>query len=75
MLYLLFEHQSTPDPWMPLRLLGYKKDIWARQFHDLVLWPEEPRTRQLLEAQQPKLDYARQGLLARGWGIAWTRPS
>ncbi len=88
LLYLLFEHQSTPDPWMPLRLLGYKKDIWARhaaefpksggvppihalvlaqveggwsvarQFHDLVLWPEDRRTRELLEGQQPKLDYA-----------------
>ncbi len=23
LLYLLFEHQSTPDPAMPLRLLGY----------------------------------------------------
>jgi predicted transposase YdaD len=23
LLYCLFEHQSTPDPWMPLRLLRY----------------------------------------------------
>ncbi len=27
-IYLLFEHQSTPDPWMPLRLLGYMLRIW-----------------------------------------------
>ncbi len=27
-LYVLFEHQSTPDPLMPLRLLGYMLRIW-----------------------------------------------
>jgi len=27
-IYILFEHQSTPDPWMPLRLLGYMLRIW-----------------------------------------------
>ncbi|MCB1224432.1 MAG: Rpn family recombination-promoting nuclease/putative transposase, partial [Verrucomicrobiales bacterium] len=27
-LYLLFEHQSTPDPWMALRLLRYMVRIW-----------------------------------------------
>jgi predicted transposase/invertase (TIGR01784 family) len=27
-LYLLLEHQSTTDPWMPLRLLGYMLRIW-----------------------------------------------
>jgi predicted transposase/invertase (TIGR01784 family) len=27
-LYLLFEHQSTMDPLMPLRLLRYELDIW-----------------------------------------------
>ncbi|GAA5126939.1 Rpn family recombination-promoting nuclease/putative transposase [Luteolibacter yonseiensis] len=27
LLYLLFEHQSTPDPAMPLRLLGYMSEI------------------------------------------------
>lgn len=26
--YLLFEHQSTPDRWMPLRLLHYLVRIW-----------------------------------------------
>ena len=26
--YLLFEHQSTPDAWMPLRLLRYMLRIW-----------------------------------------------
>lgn len=28
--YLLFEHQSTPDPLMPFRLLGYMLRIWER---------------------------------------------
>jgi len=27
-IYLLFEHQSTPDAWMPLRLLRYMLRIW-----------------------------------------------
>ncbi len=30
LLYLLFEHQSTPDPAMPLRLLGYMAEIFTR---------------------------------------------
>ena len=30
LLYLLFEHQSTPDPAMPLRLLGYMTEIFTR---------------------------------------------
>ena len=29
-LYLLFEHQSTPDYWLRLRLLGYCCRIWER---------------------------------------------
>lgn len=29
-LYLLLEHQSTADVWMPLRLLGYMLRIWER---------------------------------------------
>ena len=32
LLYLLFEHQSTPDPAMPLRLLGYTTEI-LQQYH------------------------------------------
>ena len=28
LLYCLFEHQSSPDPWMPLRLLRYIIGIW-----------------------------------------------
>ena len=28
LLYCLFEHQSTPDAWMPLRLLRYILGIW-----------------------------------------------
>ncbi|WP_256439724.1 Rpn family recombination-promoting nuclease/putative transposase [Candidatus Chloroploca mongolica] len=31
-LYLLFEHQSTPDPWMRLRLLNYMCRIWDESF-------------------------------------------
>jgi predicted transposase/invertase (TIGR01784 family) len=27
-LYFLFEHQSGPDPWMPLRIAGYTLRIW-----------------------------------------------
>lgn len=30
LLYLLFEHQSTVDRWMPLRLLQYMIGIWQR---------------------------------------------
>ena len=30
LIYLLFEHQSTIDPSMPLRLLGYMVEIWRR---------------------------------------------
>ena len=30
LLYLLFEHQSTPDSVMPLRLLGYVTEIFTR---------------------------------------------
>lgn len=30
LLYLLFEHQSTPDPGMPLRLLGYMTEIFLQ---------------------------------------------
>ncbi len=29
-MYLLFEHQSSPDPWMPFRLLRYCCRIWVR---------------------------------------------
>jgi predicted transposase YdaD len=30
LLYVLFEHQSTFDPWLPLRLLRYMLRIWER---------------------------------------------
>lgn len=30
LVYLLFEHQSTFDPWLPLRLLEYQLRIWER---------------------------------------------
>ncbi|MCB9744667.1 MAG: Rpn family recombination-promoting nuclease/putative transposase [Alphaproteobacteria bacterium] len=32
--YLLFEHQSTPDPWMPFRLLVYMLRVWERWRRD-----------------------------------------
>ena len=33
-LYLLFEHQSTPDAWMPFRLLKYCCRIWEAEIRD-----------------------------------------
>jgi predicted transposase YdaD len=33
-IYVLFEHQSTVDPRMPLRLLRYMTKIWERVEHD-----------------------------------------
>ncbi len=44
LLYLLFEHQSTPDPLMSLRLLGYLLEIFQRhrQEHGLPLPPVIP---------------------------------
>ena len=43
-LYLLFEHQSRPDPAMPLRLLGYATEILAQHHktHGLPLPPVLP---------------------------------
>lgn len=37
LLYLLFEHQTTVAPAMPLRLLGYMTEIWTRHEKDLGL--------------------------------------
>ena len=44
LLYLIFEHQSTPDPAMPLRLLGYVTEIFTRHHkaHGLPLPPVLP---------------------------------
>jgi predicted transposase/invertase (TIGR01784 family) len=44
LLYLLFEHQSSPDPSMPLRLLGYLTEIFTRHHktHGLPLPPVLP---------------------------------
>ncbi len=44
LLYLLFEHQSTVDPAMPLRLLGYIGEILTQQHkaHGLPLPPVLP---------------------------------
>ena len=32
--YMLFEHQSSPDPWMPFRLLRYCCRIWEAERRD-----------------------------------------
>jgi predicted transposase/invertase (TIGR01784 family) len=44
LLYLIFEHQSTVDPTMPLRLLGYVGEILTQQHkaHGLPLPPMLP---------------------------------
>lgn len=44
LLYLLFEHQSTPDPTMPLRLLNYVTEIFNQhqKVHGLPLPPVLP---------------------------------
>jgi len=34
LLYLLFEHQSSPDKWMRFRLLKYKTRIWDELFKE-----------------------------------------
>ena len=34
LLYLLFEHQSKPDPWMRFRLLKYMCRIWDESFKE-----------------------------------------
>jgi predicted transposase/invertase (TIGR01784 family) len=39
LLYLLFEHQSRPDRWMPRRLLRYVDRVWDESFK---LFPEQP---------------------------------
>ena len=39
-MYLLFEHQSSPDPWMPLRLLRYCCRIWEADRRDDPDWRE-----------------------------------
>jgi hypothetical protein len=34
LLYLLFEHQSGPERWMPLRMLGYEERVWQWHLRD-----------------------------------------
>ncbi|MDT0202713.1 Rpn family recombination-promoting nuclease/putative transposase [Nocardioides sp. AE5] len=33
-LFVLLEHQSTPDPWMAWRMLGYQVRIWERHLKE-----------------------------------------
>ncbi|MEY3896749.1 MAG: hypothetical protein RLZZ214_2269 [Verrucomicrobiota bacterium] len=44
LLYLLFEHQSSPDPTMPLRVLGYVTEIYTKHHksHGFPLPPVLP---------------------------------
>ena len=42
LLYVLFEHQSTPSRWMRFRLLEYCCRIWADAVHDDETRPELP---------------------------------
>ena len=44
-LYVLLEHQSTPDPWLRLRLLKYSIRIWER---DRQRHPKEGRLRPIV---------------------------
>ncbi|MCY4377612.1 MAG: Rpn family recombination-promoting nuclease/putative transposase [Spirochaetaceae bacterium] len=44
-LYVLLEHQSTPDPWLRLRLLKYSIRIWER---DRRRHPQEERLRPIV---------------------------
>ena len=44
-LYVLLEHQSTPDPWLRLRLLKYSIRIWER---DRRRHPTEERLRPIV---------------------------
>ena len=44
-LYLLFEHQSSPDKWMRRRLIRYMDRIWDKSFKD---HPEQKQLRPIL---------------------------
>ena len=41
-LYILFEHQSTPEPRMAWRLLRYMTRIWDQEAGEGPLWPIVP---------------------------------
>src|SRR6266581_7826380 len=59
LLYLLFEHQSTKDRWMPLRLLRYMGQIWQRQIDEQPAAPGLPPIVPLVLAQ-----------VAGGWKVS-----
>jgi predicted transposase YdaD len=59
LVYVLFEHQSTPDRWMPLRLLTYMSRIWEA-------WRKGNPTSYKLPPILPMVLY--QG--AEGWTVA-----
>jgi predicted transposase/invertase (TIGR01784 family) len=48
LVYVLVEHQSEPDPWMPQRLYEYIGRIWARWRRERprpVVWASSRRRR------------------------------
>ena len=49
-IYLLLEHQSSVDPWMPLRLLGYMVRLWE-------LWRKQNPKKKKLPGIIPVLFY------------------
>ncbi len=56
LVYVLLEHQSTPDPWLRLRLLGYCVQVWQE-------WRRKHRNEERLPLLVPLVFY--QG--ARRW--------
>lgn len=44
-LYVLFEHQSTPDEWMPFRVLKYFCRIWDDSFKE---YPDQKKLKPIL---------------------------
>jgi hypothetical protein len=50
-IYVLFEHQSTRDPRLPMRLLRYKVGIWHRQEQNADNRPPYPQIISIVVAQ------------------------
>ena len=44
-LYVLLEHQSSPDPWLRLRLLKYSIRIWERGVVSHIISPLDSRNK------------------------------
>ncbi len=54
LIYILFEHQTTEDPWLALRLLGYKIRIWNDYRKAQPTARELPVVISLVLAQTPR---------------------